>query len=236
MDWPGKGRVLLGQEKMQGGIGGGPGTYFRDGVLNLAWNGSDYAPSGKGPLLDLKGVYIYNFAIGDLTGDDQTEIVMIDKGGNLHLMELGGETIHKTSEAYGGTLNAILTNPDAPETRGPEKVYLFIPARILIADLDKDGRNEIIINQNRSSTGDFTERFKAYSDGKIVSLSWNGLSLNANWESQKLNGTLSDYQIKDLDHDGRADLVVAMLKQRGAPFRDAKSAVVSYKLTAGKGG
>ena len=35
MDWPGKGRILLGQEKMQGGIGGGPRAYFRDGVLNL---------------------------------------------------------------------------------------------------------------------------------------------------------------------------------------------------------
>ncbi len=84
--------------------------------------------------------------------------------------------------------------------------------------------------------GNFTERFKAYSDGKIVSLSWNGLSLNANWESQKLNGTLSDYQIKDLDNDGRPDLVVAMLKQRAMAFRDSKSMVVSYKLNLGKQG
>ena len=199
-------------------------------------NGADYVPSGDGPLLDLRDVYIYNFAIGDLTGDNVPEIVMIDKWGNLHLMDQGGESLHKTSEAYGGTLNAILTNPDAPETFQPEKVYLFIPARILIADLDKDGRNEIIINQNRSSVGDFTERFRAYSDGQIVSLSWNGLALNANWESQKLNGTLSDYQIKDLDHDGRPDLVVAMLQQRGAAFRDAKSVVLSYKLKVGKEG
>ncbi len=69
-----------------------------------------------------------------------------------------------------------------------------------------------------------------------MSLSWNGLSLNANWESQKLNGTLSDYQIKDLDNDGRPDLVVAMIKQRGASFWDAKSMVVSYRLAMGKGG
>ncbi len=123
MDWPGKGRILLGQEKMQGSIGGGnlANTYFRDGIFHLVWNGSDYVPSGEGPLLDLRSVYIYNFAIGDLTGDGVPEIVRIDNWGNLHLMDQAGETLHKTSEAYGGTLNAILTNPDAPElSRHPD--------------------------------------------------------------------------------------------------------------------
>jgi TolB-like protein len=237
MEWPGKGRILLGQERMFGEIGRAEpaGGVFRKGIYELAWNGSRYVKAGETPILDLPSVYIYNFAIGDLSGDGSSEVVMIDKFGELRVLDLGGETLYSGTDAYGGTLNFMVTNPNASETRSPEKVHVFLPARILMADLDQNGRKEIIINQNRSALGDFAERFRAYSDGRIVSLAWTGLSLDPNWESQKLSGTLSDYQIKDLDNDGKPDLVVALLQERGAAFKNAKSRVVSYPLSMGKG-
>jgi TolB-like protein len=238
MDWPGKGRILLGQERMYGEIGRTEtaGGVFRDGIYELVWNGTRYVKAGENPIMNLPNVYIYNFAVGDLSGDGKLEVVRIDKFGALQVMDLGGEVLYKGTEAYGGTLNFMVTNPDVSEVFSPEKVYVWLPARILIADLDQNGRNEIIINQNQSALGDFAERFRAYSDGRVVSLTWTGLSLELNWESQKLSGALLDYQIKDLDNDGKPDLVVALLQDRGAAFMDAKSRVVSYPLSIGKGG
>ncbi|MBW2346157.1 MAG: hypothetical protein JRF53_19610, partial [Deltaproteobacteria bacterium] len=56
-------------------------------------------------------------------------------------------------------------------------------------------------------------------------------ALDPNWESRKISGCLSAYNVKDLDNDGNPDLVVSILQQRGAKFfQKAKSLVVSYKL------
>jgi TolB-like protein len=247
MDWPGKGRILVGQQKGRPGDVGGEGDsvirdFFERRLCQLAWSGSDYVEAGGEPLMDLsaphfRSLYIYNFTIGDVSGDGAPEIVYIDQNDRLNLLDAQGESLQKTSEYYGGTLNFIVTNPrwDDSKSHSIRQNNLFIPARILIADLDGDGKNEIIINQNKSSTYGLTNRFKAFSDGKVVSLSWNGIALDPNWESRQLNGCLSDYKIKDLDNDGKADLVVAMLQERGgAVFVKAKSLVVSYQLELGK--
>jgi len=239
MDWPGRGQILVGQEIMAGGAGGYENLirdYFAPGIFALTWEGSRYVKAEEEPLLTHSKVYIYNFSIGDLGGDPEPEIVMIDRNDRLHILDNAGEEMHKTSENYGGTLNYLITNPpDSAAGAGGrhtlEEQWLYIPARILIVDLDKNGKNEIIINQNKSSTYGLTSRFQAFSDGKVVSLSWTGLALDPNWESRKLTGCLSYYQVNDLDNDGNPDLVVSLLQQRGAKFfQKARSLVVSYKL------
>ncbi|MBW1818499.1 MAG: VCBS repeat-containing protein, partial [Deltaproteobacteria bacterium] len=245
MTWPRKGEILVGQEKGRPGDVGGRGVvraFFDRTLFRLTWNGSAYAPAAGEPLFDLspKGLsslYIYNFTPGDVSGDGSMELVTIDHNDNLRLLDVQGEQLEKTSEHYGGTLNYIVTNPNWDETKSRSlfRKHLFIPARIAIADLDGDGKNEIIINQNKSSTYGLSERFNSFSEGKIVSLSWDGVSLQPNWESRKINGCLSDYKIKDLDNDGRVDLVVAMLQKRGATLvRKPRSLVVSYPLDLGQ--
>jgi hypothetical protein len=238
MSWPGKGTLLLGQEKRIGGRGGSViRDYFDRGIWALSWDGEKgrYVKSGEAPLLDLPNVFIFNFAIGDLSGDNVPEIVMIDRRERLRILDVHGAELHRDAEEYyGGTLNYIVTNPYPSEAsdRKIDEVWLFIPARILIADLDKDGRNEIITNKNRSTTEGYTERFKAYSSGKIVSLTWSGLGLDLNWESRKLSGVLTDYQVKDLDNDDNPDLVVSLLKKRKVSMmQKPQSIVMSYKLT-----
>jgi hypothetical protein len=233
MSWPGKGMILLGQHKTLGAYLEGLDpveTYFESGLYALSWNGTEYVQTEGGPLLDIRNVFIYNFAIGNLGGDEGPEIAMIDKDDRLRILDSEGEELYRTTENFGGTLNFVITNPEAYNSL--DQKYLFLPARILIADLDGNGRSELVINQNTSATGGLTERFRAFRDGRIVSLSWNGLSLDRNWETGKLSGCLSDYQLKDLDNDGERDLVVAILQQRGsAVFSEARSLVVSYRLT-----
>ncbi len=237
MNWPGRGSILVGQEIMASGAGGYANVirdYFVPGIFALTWQGSSYVKADEEPLLDMPKIYIYNFAIGDLGGDPEPEIVMIDRMDKLHLLDRAGEEIHKGSDYYGGTLNFLITNPQGntgPQDDNLDEQWLYIPSRILIVDLDKNGKNELIVNKNQSSTSGYTERFQAFDEGKIVSLSWTGLALEPNWESRKITGCLSAYHIKDLDNDGDPDLVVSILQQRGARFfQKAKSLVVSYKL------
>jgi VCBS repeat protein len=236
MNWPGRGKILAGQEKSimsAGGYSNMVRDYFEKGIFQLTWDGAKYVRKQEEPLLAIPNVFIYNFAIGDLSGDNAPEIVMIDRNDNLRILDFKGEEIHRSDDYYGGTLNSIVTNPKKSETI--DRDVLYIPARILIADLDKNGKNEVIINQNSSSVGRIAERFKDFKAGKMVSLSWTGLSLDPNWESRKLSGCLSDYQIKDLDNDGKPDLVVALLQKRRVHFlKDARSVLVSYELRMGQ--
>jgi hypothetical protein len=149
---------------------------------------------------------------------------------------MAGEELYESEDYFGGTLNYIITtsvsgqNPTRQQQLNTDTFY--IPAPMVLADLDRNGRRELIINRNKSATLGLTERFKAFLDGTIVSLSWDGLSLDPNWESRKLPGVLSGYQIADVDHDGKPDLAVSVLEKRGASFfSKARSVVVSYRLT-----
>ncbi|MFN3534079.1 MAG: hypothetical protein ACK4WB_01675, partial [Desulfatiglandales bacterium] len=72
---------------------------------------------------------------------------------------------------------------------------------------------------------------KSYSDGKIVVLSWSGMSLDPLWETRRLTGCISDFQIKDLDKDGNLDLVLGVIQETEVKvMRDARSVILGYSL------
>ncbi|MBW1786564.1 MAG: VCBS repeat-containing protein [Deltaproteobacteria bacterium] len=239
MHWPGKGEILVGQHKGRPGDVGGGGVirdFFERRIYRLAWQGSSLAPD-KGPLADLsrgsrKSVYIYNFALGDVTGDGAPEMAVIDREGRLNIMDIQGNLLAWTDAAYGGAAGYIWTNPgwDDSKSRSIRQQYLYIPPRVLIRDLNGDGTNEIIAGRNSSSG--MASRFRSFiTDGGIEAFSWKGAGLVADWETAPMGGSLSDYTIKDLDNDGSDELVAVMLqKRKSGLFEKGRSLVVSYPL------
>jgi TolB-like protein len=233
MDWPGLGKILLGQQRMVGSHTGEVGltdAFFVPGIFRLVWKGKDYEKEGALPLLNLKGIYVFNFVVGRLGKDPTPFIVAVDWYEKLRLLTMTGEEIHKTSDYYGGTLNYVMTS-DTTRHETLRRDSFYIPARLLITDVDKDGSNELIVNQNKSTTLGMTERLRAFSDGKIVALTWDGVSFTPVWESRKLQGCLSSFQIKDLDNDAKDELVVSMIHDRGVSLlAKARSSIISYRL------
>lgn len=233
MRWPGQGVLLLGQQRMVGEHTGEVNLtdeFFARGIFRLVWNGRDYVKEGPKPLVDLKGVYIFNFAAGTLGKDTTPYIVALDWYEKLRLLTMDGNQVHRSSDLYGGTLNMLKTAENV-KTETLRRDSFFVPARMLIMDVDKDGSNELIVNQNKSTTMGLTERFRSFSDGKVVALTWDGISLTPVWESRKLQGCLSSLQVTDMDNDGNPDLVVSLLQERGISLIEkARSALVSYKL------
>ena len=113
--------------------------------------------------------------------------------------------------------------------RRVKSVFIF-PARIIVADLDKDGTSEIIVNKNKSTTFRLTQRYKIFSSGELVSLSWQGLGLTENWSTRKIPGYISDYCLDDFDGDGNLDLVASMVKLNPFGLRGGKSTIISFTL------
>jgi len=69
-----------------------------------------------------------------------------------------------------------------------------------------------------------------FTASEIYSLEWNGMGMAENWKTQKINGYVADYQLKDIDNDGQNELVLAVVLSVGMSFNE-KSVIVAYKLS-----
>lgn len=236
MDLPGSGNALLGQRMATGIVDVQVGLvehYFDSSIVRLEWSGNDYVSSGELSLPRIKGLFLYNFCLGDLDMDGSPELVMIDQEERLNVYSMAGERLYKTTEAFGSTLNYIRLNPEKESSISRVRLEisdLYLPPRMLMADIDGDGKKELIVVRNVTSSP-YTSRYKSYSDGKLLLLSWNGMSLDPIWETRRLTGCISDFQIKDLDKDGNLDLVLAVIQETEVKvMRDARSLILGYSL------
>ena len=103
--------------------------------------------------------------------------------------------------------------------------------RILTYDMNKDGKKQIIIVKNLSSVGRVFTHLKLFTSSEIYNLEWDGLGMAENWRTKKINGYVADYCFKDIDNDGKPEIVLALVLSVGSSLRD-RSVIVVYKLEA----
>jgi hypothetical protein len=96
-------------------------------------------------------------------------------------------------------------------------------------DTNKDGKKEIIIVKNLSSSGRIFKKLKLFTSSEIYNLEWDGMGMAENWHTKKINGYVADYCIKDIDNDGKQEIVLALVQATGASLRN-RSVIVVYKL------
>ena len=214
---PGRGDILLGQKRKMDDL-------FVPGVYQLAWRNGEYGPEER--LRLPKGTNIFGFALGDAMNNGQQMIVAFDEGDHIRLFSPSGEEQWKSDEPYGGSLNYIeLWSKDE---QVPERLYL--PQRIHVHDLDRDGKNEVLVASNQGSLGRLFSSLRRFENGQIVSLLWNGFSLGPNRQTPKKSGYVSDCAIGDLDNDGGAEVVVAHVGRQGKLLSRARSSIIGYEL------
>jgi TolB-like protein len=195
MDVPGTGPVLVGQAA--GLIAVTEGIFVLT-VKNGSLSGQERLP------LPAK-VNLFNFAYADLDGDGQHEVVALDDSFKLQVIR-GGSVAWKSEERFAGTKRYVGgeprmmpgTGPRNNEVDGVGERYkeIYIPSRILIADVDRDGGDDIILNLNPSTLTTVMPRLIQYMSGTMVGLKWNGLGLEEMWRTRKIDGYVVDYQVK----------------------------------------
>ncbi len=172
---------------------------------------------------------VFNFTMADIDGDKDPEIIMIDENSKLKAYSTSGELRWKGDEHFGETMNYVVANPNRSTNTAEERI--FLPARIIVDDLDKNGVIDIIVNKNLSTASRFLRNFKEYTNSEIYSLSWDGLGLSENWKTRKISGAVCDYQLVDIDGKGHYELFVGIIMRTGiAPVVSGKSTIISYKI------
>jgi len=174
----------------------------------------------------------FNFSLADLNNDGKILVVLINGDDYLEVNTRSGDSLWESEYYFGGTMNYLTVKQENAFTSEVSE-RLYVPARIVIADLNEDGVPEVLVNRNKSATFRLTSRYRFFSGCRIASLSWKGIGLMEDWSTSRIPGYVSDFQLKDLNGDGKKDLVAAMVKLDPSGIKQPRTIFVSFQLAQG---
>ncbi len=193
------------------------------GIYPFVWKGKTFQPEKK-PLTK-KEIPVFSFNVGDLDGRGEASIVYVDYHDRLRVLNRDGGYRWESSDAYGGT--DIFYSLGSRGSK-PDEKRIYIPPRLLVRDLDGDGASEIIVSRNKFKL-DMVERLRIYDRARLVDLAWRGMGLFENWGTPEISGYISDFQLKDIDGDGRDEIVITAVS-KGILRSGASSSLLVYEL------
>ncbi len=224
---------------------GRPTLYGQEAGLDKAWAGGVHAYAWRNgryePVSQLKlprGTYIYNFALGDVQNNGGKQVLQI--GNRPHRLRVFSGSKLKSSppDRFGGSsvffewvLPAIANNnisynehPDLSSER-----YIVHPP-LLVTDLDGDGKRELVAVRNLASGGYIVKNMVLYDKSRIVALRWSGVGFQVVWETQELEGYVSDFFLGDLGDGGDPVLLFALVKPQTLGLGGNRSGLFVFRL------
>ena len=229
VDHPQRGRVLLGQRQ------GIKDDIFGRKISELAWTASGLEDASvlKAP----KGVNVYGFTYGDIMNNGVEMIIASKKNDTLGIFEPGGNEEWVSEDRFGGSTTYLEPRGAKKAVSGKQKDdyqkvmnRIYLPQRILVRDLDNDGKNEALAVQNNDATGGFLQRVRIFRSGHIKCLQWEGLGLHEKWRVQKVSGHIADFALADFDNDGEEEIVFAVVAKEDSGIGQAKSYIAAQEL------
>ena len=223
LEHPKEGLILMGQRMGSEGIFVGP-------IYKFIWQNKSFE---RGPKMDFpKEQNIFGLALADLRGEGKNDFILFGKRDCLTVLSQEGKELWQGSNDFGKTnIYYEIKKRSERDYRplGAPPLRVYIPGRILVRDLDGDGRGEVIVSKNQAPI-EFFERVRDFNKGEIYSLVWDAGSLTTNWKTREIKGYISDFQLKDADNDGEEDLVVAVVDTGAMLDRKATSNILFFKL------
>ncbi|MFQ5911686.1 MAG: FG-GAP repeat domain-containing protein [Nitrospinota bacterium] len=214
-DWDGDGRNDLFWQRA------GLDDLFLGSVHRAVWKTGRYT---EAPFPTLpQSLSLYGFVVGDLTGDAQRDFAYLDRFGKVVAFSPSEKVLARSEETYGGSATPIY-----PNHIGDPIEYGFKKTRLVLRDLDGDGRPEILTVKNVLRRGKVgfvkVKSLVSYDNGRIAALKWTKGGLEERWATPLLGGYVVDFAVGDVDGEGRTDLVVGVLEPpEGSLFRGYRS-------------
>jgi hypothetical protein len=176
---------------------------------------------------------VFNCAEVDIDGDGKPEYAIILPDNRMILTRANGSVIWKSRHRFGATTNYILGK--AEDLRYNQQDYYYIPPPILVTDLNKYGKKEIVVNRSPEYSRLLPAGFKYYEAGQVVSLSWDQIGLIENWATRELSGMVTSIRIADTNNDGIPELVVSVvLGKELLQVWKSESVIFAYDLNVDK--
>ena len=198
---------------------------FSSPIFEMFWKDGDFASEKQ--LVKGRHANVLGVAYDDVMHEGLDKLVAFSPGDRIRIYDNNSESAWNGDDKHGGSLAYF--NLPTKDTTDKFNIQYF-PMRIRTADINGDGRVEVISASNKDVIG-LLERFRQYNKGYILSLSWNGMSLVQNWKTQEIEGRISDFAIGDFDNDGADELVATIVAKEGSTaLSEKKSYILSYDL------
>jgi len=214
------------------GSKGEPKELFVPGVHNVIFSGGQPQLSTRLPLPNKANPF--NFAyMPEKTGG--YKVILTDDNDHLVVYTAKGERVAATEDQYCGSAIGLEHDPLMAPMDKPKSDYLwtyyYIPLPMIVANLNKDDRFEMLVSKNISLAAQFFATYRTFSQGEIHSLYWDGVGMNLLWKTRRIKGTITGYALADIDNDGQKELVVCINTWPGATGTSARRTIVlAYKL------
>jgi len=151
-----------------------------------------------------KSVNLFDFTYADIDGDKTFETIVIDRNEKLRVYDQENGLLWVSSDNYGGSRVYIgPSQGDATDRQGTvdsfsvderaDQRMFFVPAKVEVVDLDKNGRQDVVVVNNVVSSLNFFNKVRLYDGGSIVGLTWNGASLVETWRTGRQSGYIADF-------------------------------------------
>ncbi len=217
VDMPQRGKVLIGQKQ-------GLESPFDKPIFELVWQNSGYESADR--VLGPKRANVMGLSLGHAMDDGSESAVVYDKLDKLRVYDSSGKQIWKDGEKSGGTPHYFELPDDGAKDM---KNYAYYPMRILIKDINKDGKNDVITVRNHRLSEIIS--YRSFTYGEIEVRNWDGIGLAVLWKTRKLSGYFSDFAVGDFDNDGQDELVAALVLKTGSVVTTKpKSVLIAYEL------
>ncbi len=166
-------------------------SFFFNGKMYFMQYGRDGKLVKKEPLPDLKEAQFYTLSTIDLNQDTIPEFVGLGQAGQLHVWNRQGDVLWRDDNKIGGTNNTVRPGLDPTDTLVP---LLNLDSRIVVGDIDKDGKKEIIVVHNTASF-DFAENLRLFEKSSLLAYRAAGNGLSSAWKTPAINYCTMDIQV-----------------------------------------
>ncbi len=214
IDVPGRGRTLLGQKR---GIVSssdwtdtieGKDQLFVKGIYPLGWRNGALE---QGTRLDLpSSINVFGFTTGAIFNDGREMIAMETESRYLKILDPERKVAWESGERYGGSTRYL----EYPAMSGREPDRFYLPQRMIVADTNQDGNNDFLVVKNDDSSRALLGRVRVFRNGRAEIMSWNGVTMQQQWQSDVMAGHISDLAWADMDNNGQNEIVLAIGPKR----------------------
>ncbi len=195
--------------------------FFKKNIYEIAFLNGKYI---EGDLfLSFKNLTVFGLTVADVLNKGNKQIISYTNRDLLLVSDKKGDKNWISSEPYGGSSTYLELDSDMKEYNDTR---IFLKQRIIVSDLDGDGKNELIVSKNKEAGSHIFKRFRSYRSGHIESLFANELGFVKKWETQEVSGYIGDFAVADLDNCGKNSLVFAVVKKESGFFEKSVSYIV----------
>jgi len=172
-----KGPALVGQASLQGNM-------FIGDFIRYTLSGGKLIQAGTIP--GAREIEFPTLALADLTGDGSDESVGLTFAEKLSVVGVGNRLLYRSGEKYGGTNNQF--DPRlAALGEGPDAAFFVVfNAPLIVADIDKDGKPEVLVVHNEDSAMRMLAKMAFYKQGSVFAMSWQGSGLAPAWRTPQV--------------------------------------------------